>query len=425
MGGHNTSPAAGAPPPQHHAGGQHVISHIDPHAKADMKPIPIPQVLDVPTYAKDYRPDFHPPKTYLRWRQNQRSEYHVDYDLDEEDSRWVDAFNGGQQRLSKDKMELMMWKLELMNAAATERILDKNGATPTEKNSAASAAMTEHLSAHEAIGSLTVQTGLRDKVCDAIFKYWKLKRKRRGKPLMRQLEAATNPQDTNPFHVFRPREKQHRPQTRRRRENDMRSYDRLREVRENLVSACQLMDLVHARELKKWELTQHEVDEQRLRLRVHLEDPAEHETIATEMITAVKDRARRALQAEEGGGRRGLGVEDGGVERRPMYPGRGGGRRGGMRFQLTRRSPARAVADLALAPLAPDPHAPFAVDATLDLERVEKALLFTLPRGVKKEAVRPRFGRGGRLVFDRCDPMTGELYGARGDANGDAMEVDG
>lgn len=52
-------------------------------------------------------------QTYLRWRQNLRSEFHIEYDLDAEDSRWLDEYNGGQQRLSADKMELMMWKVSL------------------------------------------------------------------------------------------------------------------------------------------------------------------------------------------------------------------------------------------------------------------------------------------------------------------------
>ena len=136
-------------------------SHVSGHGK--QQAIPIPQVLTVPTYAKDYRPDFKQPsvcerragavarlrpvsggwrrgcccvvaaagsgpgpawrrpgtlaapspasQTYVRWRHTQRSDFHVEYDLDNEDVRFLENYNRGQQRLTADKMELMIWKV--------------------------------------------------------------------------------------------------------------------------------------------------------------------------------------------------------------------------------------------------------------------------------------------------------------------------
>lgn len=206
------------------------------------------------------------------------------------------------------------------------------------------------------------------------------------------------------------------------RENDVRSYERLKEIRENLVSAASIMEAVMAREAKKREIVQHEVDEQRLQLRLHRAEATAHDGIAAEMLSALKDRARRAM-LDDSGPRRG---HDDGMDGRrgaPMGIPRGG-RRGGLRISLSRRSPLHAVADLGPGPLPPEPMALFGDEGMdVDLERVEKAMLVGLPKGIPRSAVRARFGRGGRLVLDRCDPLTGVLYGEAG-GGGEPMEVD-
>nr|GFD18684.1 enhancer of polycomb homolog 2-like [Tanacetum cinerariifolium] len=59
--------------------------------------------------------------------------------------------------------------------------------------------------------------------------------------------------DTNPYNVFRPREKAHRLHTRRmqRRENNVQSFEKLRQVRRNLEQAKNLLEAVIRREEKK------------------------------------------------------------------------------------------------------------------------------------------------------------------------------
>lgn len=62
----------------------------------------------------------------------------------------------------------------------------------------------DHMTAEEALAALEgSMPGLRPPVRDAVFQYWKTKRSRQGKPLLRRLQAPTNPSDTNPFNVFR------------------------------------------------------------------------------------------------------------------------------------------------------------------------------------------------------------------------------
>ena len=68
----------------------------------------------------------------------------------------------------------------------------------------------------------------------AVYDYWAKKRAMRGKPLLRKLQQPPTAADPNPFTVFRQREGKTRPQTRRRRENDEASLQRMQELRESM-----------------------------------------------------------------------------------------------------------------------------------------------------------------------------------------------
>lgn len=57
----------------------------------------------------------------------------VEYDADSEDDRWLENCNRGQDRLSHQKFELMMWRLELANAAANDRTLMAAGKSNEKK----------------------------------------------------------------------------------------------------------------------------------------------------------------------------------------------------------------------------------------------------------------------------------------------------
>ena len=53
----------------------------------------------------------------------------MEYGLDEEDEVWLRAINRGQERLPPKRLELLLWALEVANAAATDRALTAAGAT--------------------------------------------------------------------------------------------------------------------------------------------------------------------------------------------------------------------------------------------------------------------------------------------------------
>ena len=67
----------------------------------------------------------------------------------------------------------------------------------------AAVANTSNLLKDEAIALLKRYVGGRDAMLETVYNYWKAKRERLGKPVMRRLQAPTNPSDTNPFNVFR------------------------------------------------------------------------------------------------------------------------------------------------------------------------------------------------------------------------------
>ncbi|MQL92383.1 hypothetical protein Taro_025006, partial [Colocasia esculenta] len=75
--------------------------------------------------------------------------------------------------------------------------------------------------------------------------------------------------DTNPYNVFRPREKAHRLHTRRmqRRENNVPSFEKLRQVRRNLEQARTVLESLIKREEKKREVVENEVSLQRIQMK--------------------------------------------------------------------------------------------------------------------------------------------------------------
>ncbi|KAL7001584.1 hypothetical protein U1Q18_002738 [Sarracenia purpurea var. burkii] len=96
-----------------------------------------------------------------------------------------------------------------------------------------------------------------------------VQRERWQKPILRRFQPPTPVNDTNPYSVFRPREKTHRLHTRRmqRRENNVHSFEKLRQVRRNLDQAKIVLEALIKREERKRELTESEVSLQRFQIK--------------------------------------------------------------------------------------------------------------------------------------------------------------
>ena len=129
----------------------------------------------------------------------------------------------------------------------------------------------------------------------AVYEYWLEKRKRLGKPALRRLQPPPAVTDPNPFNVFRPREKlhrrvrscscakawplshlccgAHRPQTRRRRENDGPAFQRMRSLRHNLDTSRAILEWLQRRERRKRDIVQCEIDLQLLNMKLRHDPP--------------------------------------------------------------------------------------------------------------------------------------------------------
>ena len=174
--------------------------------------IPIPEIRKVASYEQDYRANFVKPSVYLRSPAfgAPMSEI-VEYDLDNDDDDWLTQYNDGQNRLPAEKLELMIWKLEIACGEATEHWMAESAATATEKGQIISyqdrciqMASTAALPKEKALALLSDVSG-RPALLEAVYKYWTEKRAKTGKPCLRRLQPPPAPGDSNPFNVFRQR----------------------------------------------------------------------------------------------------------------------------------------------------------------------------------------------------------------------------
>ncbi len=87
----------------------------------------------MPTYDVDYLPAFRERNTYLRGRggTGYDDSTFVEYDLDVEDETWLKQFNGEQERLTEEKFEAMLWRLDMANADATDKCFSFQGKRPS------------------------------------------------------------------------------------------------------------------------------------------------------------------------------------------------------------------------------------------------------------------------------------------------------
>ncbi|VFQ78060.1 unnamed protein product [Cuscuta campestris] len=222
--------------------------------------IPTPESVIVDTYERDYLPNFAQPTSYIHAR-GARAELgeFVEYDLDNEDEDWLQEFNKERKPLPAETLEMILFKLEVLDHKTRERagVINPTFASPIPVLLSFDAAV-------EALQSVSTTYG----VFQSIYSYWKEKRERWLKPVLRRLQPPPSVNDTNPYNVFRPREKAHRLHTRRmqRRENNVQSFEKLRQVRRNLEQAKSILDTLVKREEKKRDLMESEISLQRLQM---------------------------------------------------------------------------------------------------------------------------------------------------------------
>ena len=440
--------------------------------------IPIPEIRKVSSYEQDYRANFVKPSVYLRSPAfgAPMSEI-VEYDLDNDDEDWLTQYNDGQNRLPAEKLELMIWKLEIACGEATEHWMAESAATATEKGQIISyqdrciqMASTAALPKEKALALLSDVSG-RPALLEAVYKYWTEKRLKTGKPCLRRLQPPPAPGDSNPFNVFRQREKTNRPQTRRRRENDGASYDKMRAIRRQMEMVYAVVELQLRREEKKLEAVVCECDSHALQIKLRHEPRTVHEEIEAEFakkpsakpltpkelewdpqrpvalplsqaeVVVGHDGAYRLggerfapKQDTHAGGKHGkkrrrddamaaampgkgydprmMSALGGGFGQHGMPPGYALGPDGRLLTDpaVLARNRSRPIVPIVVDPYQPPPEIPDIEMIFAMTPAANRLARFVLPLGMHKQHCRPRIARGGRIVFDRKDPLTRQPY---------------
>ncbi|KAA8536669.1 hypothetical protein F0562_029147 [Nyssa sinensis] len=378
------------------------VQHIP--SKKVAPEIPTPQFDVVDTYERDYSRTFAQPTSYLRGR-GARAEIgeFVEYDLDNEDEDWLQEFNK-ERKLPPEKFETIIFKLEILDHKARERagvIIPTLGAPIP--------VLLQLEAAVEALQSLSIKYG----IFQSIYSYWKEKRERWQKPILRRLQPPPPVNDTNPYNVFRPREKAHRLHTRRmqRRENNVQSFEKLRQVRRNLDQAKTLLEALIKREEKKREVMESDVTLQRIQMKYKhetelLEDSlalpglpsfpckfgsSEEEFVDSDDVANTRPHTRPAAVQN-------LPFPD---SRMVMVSA------GSMKREFRRRhAPYGWLHKL-------DPHEPVLLfTKPLDPEKLAAAGIVppsdsSIPNAASARSYNfhGRIGRGGRIVFDRWNPL--------------------
>ncbi|XP_058113110.1 uncharacterized protein LOC131256075 [Magnolia sinica] len=385
------------------------VHHVP--TKKSANEIPIPQFVVVDTYERDYSRTFGQPTSYLRGR-GARAEIgeFVEYDLDNEDEDWLEEFNNERKIIAPEKFESLLFKLEVLDHKTRERA---GIIMPT-----LSAPVPVLLRLDAALEALQSQS-IRYAVFQSVFSYWKEKREQWQKPILRRLQPPPPVNDTNPYNVFRPREKAHRLHTRRmqRRENNVQSFEKLRQVRRNLDQVKTVLEALIKREEKKREVMDSEVSLQRIQIKY------KHETQLVEDGLVLPGFPPFSCRFGSS--------EDDFVDSDDMTNGHPRTR------PATAQNPAFPDSKLMMVPMGRMKRElkrrPLPQDWLHKKDPDEPVLLFTRPldperlsaAGIVQPSDPPtengdttppfryhgRIGRGGRIIFDRCNPLLRKQIG--------------
>jgi enhancer of polycomb-like protein len=231
--------------------------------------------------------------------------------------------------------------------------------------------------------------------------------------------------------VFRPREKISRPQTRRRRENDVTSYDKLRQLRKSLDISIGVLELVVKREKRKSELLTVEQELQKLQIKLRHEPKASLEAIEQKVMEA--DKKRFKTETPEIPPNKNIVLAGGAVELIKKPDGQYvvlGDDMGDLAGRKRRRELGLAAlggyaprprVQIPVLPYQPPPEIPDIEMLFTKSPSMAAVRTFVLPLGVNLKQCRPRYGRSGRIIFDRKDPITREAFSVDSD---DEMDSD-
>ncbi|ERN19008.1 hypothetical protein AMTR_s00061p00039240 [Amborella trichopoda] len=295
------------------------------------------------------------------------------------------------------RLESLLFKLEILDHKTRERagvITPLGSPVPV---------LLQLDAAAEALESQNTSYG----VIQSLYNYWKAKRDRWQKPILRRLQPPPPVNDTNPYNVFRPREKAHRHHTRRmqRRENNLQSFEKLCQVRRNFNQAKALLEALIKREEKKREVMECEVNLQRIQIKYRHQSQLFEDGLALSGFPSFSHRKESSEDYSKN-------FPNGYTPNRNAVVRKSHGADSMQMIGRTKREPRRPLLRGCFQRV--DPHEPVLLFAKpIDQEKLAAA-------GIKKPSEPPnvngetipryrlqgRIGRGGRIIFDRLNPIS-------------------
>lgn len=195
---------------------------------------------DVPT-------NYELPRSYVRYHRITDDEWKttLEYVSEAEDEAWLaknSKFGGAADvakvRLPIDLLERMMDALE--KETAFDAIVTVGQADALFRNKIPK--FYALFPSKPRQGLVTAKHVLND-----VYAYWVQKRSKLKRPLLRRFWPVTSTDDTNPHLVFRPREKE-KYKLRKKRQNDMDSFRKLKQLHSNFTHLKAIMELCIKRE---------------------------------------------------------------------------------------------------------------------------------------------------------------------------------
>jgi len=197
---------------------------VAPVKQAKKLNIPIPLGRTVDDYYTRCPGGYQPPVSYLRHVKKPDESLDpssIDYVLEQADVKWLrKRGNSDVKLLDEDRLEKAIDVLEKAThlPQTTTSGVAAVVAPPKPSSSSSSAANATASTLVEPVSQETAEALLasrlempstsasREVIAD-VYQYWLAKRTARGRSLLRRFVPPTAPDDTNPHHVFRPREK--------------------------------------------------------------------------------------------------------------------------------------------------------------------------------------------------------------------------
>lgn len=209
----------------------------NPTAITEGPAIPTPHVQEVPLYDAE-NTDYNRPPGYIKWDPD--TQHGLDYDMDDEDERFLQELNATGKIFSQNKFEKLVDQIEKDLIVSNKFNVLKEQTLPVE-----------HFKPHVN----EAKWGAFEKV----YEYWLNKRKRLKvrtsmNPYLFHELKPTPQEDTSPLHAFRSRpENTKNERSRRHRKNDAVTLARLRQLRQEMDKARDLLEMVRRREKMKQE----------------------------------------------------------------------------------------------------------------------------------------------------------------------------